>query len=384
MQIFKAHQQWATRPKDETFGNVREAYEQSLSYARTAAEKKDVPLQSIRAEALGGEISLTGRGGVPARVSHWAFGQLARIADAPAGYLRGLPATLAVQNINHGLKRATGGDGPIFNASGPGPVFNPGPGPSDGPKVNILAHSNGELLVRALTSSRYTRIWNHEVLGRMLPLEGDGWTCPTPFRTKAEQASNPDPTVYVSDHDMFAFLVREDCRVAEPGNPDGLARGFFVENSEVGAASLKVTQFLYRFMCSNHMIWGAKDVTELAVRHVGRVRGNLDTMFLGLTEYANESVSDLEARIKTAKTRLIDADKGQVLDVIFSKLRGQVSRDTLAKSQELAEIYHATDGDPRSFWGLAQGMTRYSQTLPFADARMAVDRAAASVIDLAF
>ncbi len=286
------------------------------------------------------------------------------MAGAPAGYLRGLPATLATQNINCGLKAA--------GESNPDAA------------VNILAHKNGSLLVRALTSDKYARIWNYEVLGRMLPLEQDGWTCPTPFRTRVEQDARPDPTVYVSDHDMFAFLVREDCRIAEPGNPDGLARGFFVENSEVGASALRVTTFLYRFMCANHIVWGAKDVSEIAVRHIGRARGNLSTMFIGLTRYLNESASDVEAKIREAKTRLIDADKDKVLDAIFRNLRGQVTRSALEASQTIAEQHSLTDGDPRSFWGIAQGMTRYSQTLKFADARVAVDQAAADVIEMAF
>jgi Domain of unknown function (DUF932) len=364
MELFKASQQWSTRPADETFATVQSAYDAARQYAATSAEKSSVPVTSIRTEVVSGEVSLTGRGGIPARVSHWAFGQLARIASAPAGYLRGLPATLATQNLNHGLKAA-------------------GEANSDA-AVNILAHKNGDLLVRALTSDKYSRIWNYEVLGRMLPLESDGWTCPTPFRTRVEETAKPDPTVYVSDHDMFAFLVREDIRIAEPGNPDGLARGFFVENSEVGASALRVTTFLYRYMCANHIVWGAKDVTEVAVRHIGRARGNLSTMFLGLTEYANESASDLEAKIRVAKSRIIDADKERVLDLIFAKLRGQVSREAIVKSQELAEVYAESDGDPRSFWGLAQGMTRYSQGLKFADARVAVDKAAADVIEMAF
>lgn len=364
MELFKAHQQWSTRPADETFANVQSAYNAAREYAATSAEKANVPLASIRTEVVDADVCLTGKGGIPARVSNWAFGQLARMASAPAGYLRGLPATLATQNLNYGLKAASESD-------------------SD-QTVNILAHKNGSLLVRALTSNKYSRIWNYEVLQRMLPLENEGWTCPTPFRTRVDQTSKPDPTVYVSDHDMFAFLVREDVRISEPGNPDGLARGFFVENSEVGASALRVTTFLYRYMCANHIVWGAQDVSELAVRHIGRARGNLSTMFIGLTDYLNESASDVEAKIKSAKSRLIDADKDKVLDYVFARLRGKVSKEAIEASQTMAEIHASTDGDPRSFWGLAQGMTRYSQQLKFADARMTVDQAAADVIDMAF
>ena len=39
--------------------------------------------------------------------------------------------------------------------------------------------------------------------------------------------------IYASDHDMFAFLVNEEYRI-DDGSDGGLARGFFVQNSEVG------------------------------------------------------------------------------------------------------------------------------------------------------
>ena len=125
MELFKASQQWATRPADETFGNVSNAYEAAKSYATIASEKENVSLQSVRTEAADSEVLLTTRSGVPARVSHWAFGQLSKLANAPVGYLRNLPATLATQNLNYGLKAATDA--------------NPDQ------TVNILAHANGDI-----------------------------------------------------------------------------------------------------------------------------------------------------------------------------------------------------------------------------------------------
>ena len=135
MELFKASQQWSTRPADETFPNVSSAFEAAKAYAKTAAEKPNVPLQSVRTEVVDTEVCLTGRGGIPARVSNWTFGQLARMADAPAGYLRGLPATLATQNINYGLKTASD--------------FNPAA------TVNIMAHSNGTILVGSVLILRW-------------------------------------------------------------------------------------------------------------------------------------------------------------------------------------------------------------------------------------
>ena len=47
---------------------------------------------------------MIGAQGASALLTHHAFGQLATLSKAPANYLRTLPATLAAQNLNHGLK----------------------------------------------------------------------------------------------------------------------------------------------------------------------------------------------------------------------------------------------------------------------------------------
>ncbi len=39
------------------------------------------------------------------------------------------------------------------------------------------------------------------------------------------------------------------------------------------------------------------------------------------------------------------------------------------------------DGDPRTPWGMAQGLTRYSQTTPYADKRTDIDRAAGRLLE---
>lgn len=374
MNLFKANQQWSTRPQDERFNSVEGAYQASLQYAQTAIEKADVQPATLRVEADKGEVVLIGKGNLPARLTHWSFGQLASRVGAPASYLRDLPATLAVQNLNHGLRQTYGTPDIPVDPLG---------------KVNLLIHSNGSLLVRALTSEQYTRIWNHQLLGRMRDFEAYGWTTPVAFATtQAAHLTEPrESTIYVSDHDMFAFLVNNENRITEPGNPDGLGRGFIVENSEVGAKKLRITTFFYRFVCSNHIIWGAKDVSEIALRHVGKVQDRLgpmlDRLHVELTQYANESASEIEGKIKVAQNRIIDTDREKLIDLIFSRLRGQISRKQLNEAYLLVE-QNPVDGDPHSYWGLAQGITRLAQQKKFADERTQLDKAAGALVDQAF
>jgi hypothetical protein len=177
---------------------------------------------------------------------------------------------------------------------------------------------------------------------------------------------------------MFAFIRNESARVSEPGNPDSLQRGVIVENSEVGASALKLTRFLYREMCGNHIIWGASNVLEISVRHVGNASARWSQYMAQIRRYVNESATLEEARIIEAKSKLIAATKDEVLDALFGVRSLGLSRKTLDAGYDA--VNRAQDGDPRSVWGLVQGLTRYSQTIPFADQRTAIDRAAGRIL----
>lgn len=165
----------------------------------------------------------------------------------------------------------------------------------------------------------------------------------------------------------------------EKAGLSGIYKGVIVENSEVGASSLKLTRFLYRYMCGNHIIWGAEEVSDVALRHVGSVRRKFNVYSSVLRRYAEESVSDLEAKIRESKTRLIAGTKEEVLDALFGKRSVGLSRKTFKSAYEAVEP--GKDGDPRTPWGIAQGVTRFSQSVPFADKRTELDRAAGRILD---
>jgi hypothetical protein len=355
MELFNAHDQWSTRPADERFESLLALFDATHAYTLTAHEKPDVRIDSLRVEAIDGNVQLLGKGSVPACLTHWSFGQLASRVDAPAGYLRSLPATLAAQNLNHGLAKRVKDD--------------------QDATANLLFHANGSLLLRAITSDKYSRIWNYEVAERLLDMESRGWTPATPdIRVVEGPGQLP---LYASDHDMFAFVTHPDRVIREPGNPSGLRRGLIASNSEVGAGALKLTRFLYREMCGNHIIWGAEDVVNLSAVHVGKVREKFSTWALELTKYLDESPSEQEAKIAASQTRRIAATKDELLDLLFGKRLGLTRKAIEAGYDAVAE----GDGDPLTAWGIAQGLTRYSQQTPYADERMKIDRAAGKLLE---
>lgn len=393
MELFKAAAQWSTRPADERFWDVTDALEATQSYARAAIEKETV-YGDLRVEAAGPELLIMGKSRIPARLSHHAFGQLSGLAGAPASYLRDLPPTLAAQNINHGLKARTEKD----NAA----------------KAQLLFHVNGTTLLRAITSESYARIWNYEVFERMVDLRSSGWRVP-PGRPCAEiddprarPATEADilrgsnnvggqkirvgdmiapAGVYASDHDMFAFLVNEDRRI-DDGSEDGLVRGVFFWNSEVGSASFGMKTFLMKGVCGNHIVWGAQGVKEVRIRHVGerRVRRGFNQVQVELRKYASAAASEDERRIGEARKLVLGATKEEALEVAFSlvaKKRINLSQKILGEGLDLAETRVADYGHPRSVWALGNALTELSQKTGYAEDRVAIDNAAGRLMAVA-
>lgn len=382
MNLYEASNQWATRPDDERFWTLDEMYAACRGYHQTARQAS-VKMEDLSVDADRTDVLLAGREGSQAKFTHWSFGQLCNRVNAPASYLRTLDSYTAAACLNFGLRSKSDGE------------------------AKLLMHANGSLVCRAFTSDEYSRIWNWEIVDRLRGAIGDGWRVPParPARqgqagsrpAKAEDvlpggvASNSGLSVkvgdliapaglYASDHDMFVFMVNEDVRI-EDGSDGGLARGFFISNSEVGAAALKVTKFLYRHVCGNHIVWDVKDVSELKIVH----RGRADRRYgykLGaeLRKYANESESGDRQRIESTKRLILGANKDEVLDRLFKA--NVLPRKTLDAAYEQAVI-HEQDS-PRSAWGMAQGITRLSQDTTYADARVAMDRAAGKVLSMAF
>jgi hypothetical protein len=354
MEIFKAHRQWAQRPEDQRFESLQALYNVTKAYAKVSREAV-VPWDKLRTEAHKEDVLIVGQRNTSAQLSHFGFGQLCGKVEAPAEYLRGLPATLAVQNLNHGLKKRAD----EFKGS----------------NAQLLFHQNGGLLMRAITTEKYSRVWNHEVIERVLPWQAIGWE---PARPDIRQSMGDFPALYASDHDMFAFLRNKSVVIREPGNPDGLQRGIIIGNSEVGTSSIWIMWFLYREMCGNHIIWGASQVKEIRFKHVGDVRNRFAVHEAVLKEYANSSVSDEEAKIKSLKRTKLGLTKEEVLDRLFGKRTG-VSRKMLEASYDT--VVPEQDGDPNTVWGMVQGMTRYSQTIPYADQRTKIDKAAGDMLN---
>lgn len=401
MEIMKASAQWANRPADERFWDLQALYRATKQHRENAATST-VGLKDLRVEAIDGDVQLVGRTGATAGLTHWAFGQLSGMAGAPASYLRTLPATLAVQNLNHGLKRESD--------------------QRPDAEAKLLLHKNGGYFTRAINSKIYTRVWNYTIVERLMRLEANGWKVPPAYarvkdgmvswrsaqlgltpevqrmldagqlRLATEEQAKLSLTIqpgdligpaglYASFEDMFVFMVNPE-RVIKDGSESGLIRGFIMSNSEVGKAKYKILSFYFRGACGNHIIWNASNVKEIAVRHVGNADERaFEGLEIELKKYADESATEIEEKIQYARKFVLKGKtKDEVLDFIFNM-------DILTKKDAEAAyeaVNEDVDGAAYTAYGYAQGITRLSQREKNADTRVELDKAAAAIIEVAF
>jgi hypothetical protein len=355
--LTQASSQWSTRPADQRFNSL-DAIQKQVHYWRSLArEAKDVQFNSLRAEASGDDVLVIGKANLPSKMTHWAFGQLAKKVGAPAGYLRTLAPALAANNLNYGLKRL-----------------------EDGDKGDFIFEVNGEKVLRAATTDTYTRIWNSDVVDGVVNLVERN-----PEWQPAPAAFDGSRGLYASDQDMFMFMVDNNRKIFEK-QEGGLSRGFFVKNSEVGAASFEITTFFYEWVCGNHRVWGASGVRELRIPHVGKAdQRAFAHLSRELAAYAGESATEDEAKIERAHRFEIAPDREGVIDAIYTMTKLPVlTRKLIGEGFDRAEQKASVYGAPNTAWGFTGGLTEIGRDQANASQRVAIDRAAGKILQMAF
>src|SRR4051812_29631851 len=127
MELFTANSQWSNRPADERFETLQDMYVQTRKYYESARETER-PVSELRVEAIDKDIALVGKMNHPAKLTNWASDHPPPRFTAQPSYLRPPPATLAANNLNHGLSRlALKGDS------------------DSSPRAKMLFHMNGSL-----------------------------------------------------------------------------------------------------------------------------------------------------------------------------------------------------------------------------------------------
>ena len=314
--ITSAYSQWASRPAEERFKSLGDMQISLQERKQRSAETGLLPIPDMQVVPIAEEGLAISNAQGAALLNNYSLGQLAQGINAPAGYLRSLPAHLAAACLNEGLPRYP-----------------------ERERSLLVTESEQGNICRAITSDQYSRYWDCDVVTDLLnTLEADGWRVP-PARpypncpaediwtaTEADVLPGEQHSLsvrvgdrcgpaglYGSDRDMFALLVNQERSIDTPSG--AMYRALILRNSEVGASSYNVECILYSQVCGNHILWSAESIANIRLVHRGsadstRINGRA---FLAGTIAAAEQASAVNDQqlINTAAETMLESHKVQ-------------------------------------------------------------------------
>lgn len=352
-----AAREYASRPADQRFASVADLVS-SAQHERELSKEVVYNLRDLRAVDRSGDLMIQSPKGA-AKFSHWSFGQMCRMLGAPASYLRDLPTSIAADCLNHGLHDAA----------------------PHGATASLLvraANGSPDPLIRACTSESYGRVWDAELyssLTNTIMSKDDRWQLPPSW-------DGGNAGAYRGDRDSFVIVTNGGSIVNDPSARGGssggeMYRGIMIRNSEVGASSVVIETVLFRFICGNHILWGAAIDKRFRRRHVGKsvTRDVIREIGKIAYQFTQQSAARDEAIIKM----LIDREIAHTKEAVLDELRGfGATKEQAEAAYAACEIEETVS--PRTYWGAVQGLTRASQATAFQDERYALDKLAAQVL----
>lgn len=349
--LYDAHRQWLVRPPDERFPDLDALY--AFTNQRKGQSSEEVRnLHHVGLTVTPDSAIAVNGDSPPAYLTNWAFTQLGTAVGAPPRYLRTLPPEMVCDCLDYGLRHSDGRC-----------------------KIMLRTMPKGggeQMLAAAFTGPAYGRIWDADVVeSLMAAIAGTGWHVPPARPNYGSEHSG----LYASDRDVFAFLVNDEQPV-EVGNAR-LGRGFFIWNSETGAASFGLTTFLYNYVCGNHIVWGAEHVSELRIIHRHKAP---DRFYRDALPILNRFVENrpLAAEVTDMVGRATEQKTGTSLEEVLSWFAPKpfTKREVTAGYQAALE----EGDDPANVWGMVQGLTAHARRLSYTDARVDLERRAGALL----
>lgn len=359
MNMQKASQEYATRPDDERFqtlAELRASVDGRRSRSREDFVEGDV---CVSFDPASGGLSVSGGDLVPSTPTHWAFGQIAQAAGAPASYIRSLPAPMGAMLLNHGLSQAQ----------------------METRKTLSAASEDGETsTLRRFASEKYATIWDSQVVeqaDRIVSMSDGAFFNPPDW-------SGTPSGLYASDRDVFMFFVDGGSIVnagrTASGKDDVLHRGFFLWNSEVGAATMGFDAFLFRVVCGNHMIHGGHEVGSVRIRHTGTAPDRFAReVFPALRAHVEASPAADESTIRRAQNFMLPkSSTPEDKEIIDWLMEHKLTRVEACGSVRCAR---REEGDARTLWQVYNGATAYARGISHTDTRVDFERRAGKMFD---
>jgi Domain of unknown function (DUF932) len=364
--------QWMARPFDQKFLNLSDLQR----HVETRAERcKELRAENKAIELLAPEptrledthkLTLGLPDGTEVAPTNWAFGQLAGLAGAPAGYLRTLPSQIVADALNFGMRVTR--------------------------KTEQLKAFYDPESLRAATGPDYGRIYDHEVVAAVRQVAGNGdgdtrWKVPgiMDWRTMVYNPHAPitmeSTTLFASDRDVFIFLVDDLHPIVigktKNGEDDIVFRGFYITQSEVGSSALKLAVFYLRGICMNRILWGVEGFEEMTIRHTKSAPARfVEQARPALEAFSTGSVTTFTEGVEKAKAAIVAKDEEEAIEFLRER---SFSRK---RAVDMLTQFHDDEGKPaRSAWDIAQAITANARDIPFQDERFAAEQIAGRVLD---
>lgn len=366
-----ANQQWMSRPADERFETL-DALAASVNARRKLSTAVDIDVRKLHVESQ--TISIPQPDGssipsdrlvfnseiIPARPTHWAFGQMCRETKLASDTMRRLPTSIVADALNYRLQKV------------------------EKPELKLMAIQDpeGEVnTLQAITSRTYGRIWDADVVQATQNLvniadEKHG----KKFFNPKDWSGKPSG-LYASDHDIFLFMVDGgsvvDVGWDQKGQRDLMHRGFIIWNSEVGSASFGIMMFMFRVVCGNHIIWDASELQKLLIRHTtGGPTRFVSEALPHLEAYCNQIAKPQEDAIKRVRGFLLPDKDDDIIGLgkKYGFTRGEtISAIAAAKREE---------GQCATGWDLINGYTAHARTFEHTDTRLDLETRAGKLINV--
>lgn len=371
--------QWMARPADQRFLSLDELHDYKKRFydgsfqTRASSDEFELIAPEIKTKddlhRLTVGVKIDRGDTVEAREvapTHYAFGQLAGLAKSPASFLRELPSPLVTDVLSWRLKHAR--------------------------EVEQLKLYGGAEELYAATGPDYGRIPDFEVVEAVRGVAGSGrgemrWKIPgvLDWSTNVYDPNAPvtkdSTTLYASDRDVFMFLVddRNPVEVGKlkDGSPDLMFRGFYVQNSEVGARSLKLAAFYLRAVCMNRNLWGVEQFEDIKINHTRLAPDRwLRQAQPALRAYADGSSAKLVAGVAAAKAAKVASDQEEAVAFL------QQRKFSLSRAKAILEVGEREEGrPPRTAWDMAQAITASARSALNNDDRLEQELVARSILD---
>mgnify|MGYP001562333058 CR=1 FL=1 len=376
--LMAVSREWQRRPPDERFLTLDSLRESVAERTRSAAvmegDTKDITVSTAGDELFVRAGNFEDGKDTTARFTNWSMGQLATICGAPAGYLSRLPAAIAADCLNHGIKTMQREKNLLLFTKNHTDEVTP---QAEG-NVVTLARNVPNNVLRAVTSTSYGRIWDIQVVDSIIMMNiraNERWVVPA-ASYKSEEPKRAT-TIYGSDRDVFIFLCDPQHPIAVNGKPK--FRGFYVYNSEVGSQVLGVATFLYDCVCDNRIIWGVEGFVLMKRRHTSLAPAWFMEEGQGiLDKYAESAASREEEVIRKANTIQLGSTPEDVLEFLTVKTN-------FGKRYAMEAITYAerVEGNPTLLWNVVSGLTAVARNIPHTDTRVGYEIEAGRLLNMA-